>query len=259
MDALLSGQATFAFAGETPLAVAAFRNQSYGVLAEVASSPRELALIARRDRGIATVADLPGKKVAITQGTQSDYFLYRALRAAGIQLDSVATIALQPPEMARAVAQGDVDAVSVWQPHSARAGAQLGDNGVILPTDGTYFGIVSLVSSRALVSGHPDTVKKLLNGLLKAEAFLQGHPAEAQRIISEQVKLDPAVLASFYPDYDFRVQLTPHLLRELTEEGQWAQAVGIAPPTSPLPDYTPFVLSEPLNAVGPGRVNASPQ
>src|SRR5215211_5894880 len=50
----------------------------------VYSRPEWTALVTRKDTGIAKVADLKGKRVAVTRGTDPHIFLVRALAEAGL-------------------------------------------------------------------------------------------------------------------------------------------------------------------------------
>src|SRR4029079_4566616 len=71
---------------------------------------------------IATINDLKGKRIAFSQGSVGEYFLYYALSLAGLSPQDV-TLAPQA-EVADAVKQyndGHVDGVSAWEPDGLAA------------------------------------------------------------------------------------------------------------------------------------------
>src|SRR2546423_10769878 len=76
----------------------------------VYSRPEWTALVTTKDSKIATVADLRGKRVAVTRGTDPHIFLVRALLAAGLSEKDITPVLLQHADGKTALIRGDVDA-----------------------------------------------------------------------------------------------------------------------------------------------------
>jgi sulfonate transport system substrate-binding protein len=76
----------------------------------VYSRPEWTALVTRKDSGITKVADLKGKRVAVTRGTDPHIFLVRALAEAKLTDKDVKFVLLQHPDGRLALERGDVDA-----------------------------------------------------------------------------------------------------------------------------------------------------
>src|SRR5258707_13854679 len=76
----------------------------------VYSRPEWTALVTRKDSPIAKVADLKGKRVAVTRGTDPHIFLVRALLDAGLSDKDIQPVLLQHPDGKVALIRGDVDA-----------------------------------------------------------------------------------------------------------------------------------------------------
>ena len=76
----------------------------------VYSRPEWTALVTTKDSGIATVADLRGKRVAVTRGTDPHIFLVRALLDAGLSEKDITPVLLQHADGKTALIRGDVDA-----------------------------------------------------------------------------------------------------------------------------------------------------
>ncbi len=64
----------------------------------VYSKPEWTALVTRKDTSINTVADLKGKRVAVTRGTDPHIFLVRALLSAGMTEKDISEVLLQHPD-----------------------------------------------------------------------------------------------------------------------------------------------------------------
>lgn len=92
----------------------------------VYSRPEWTALVTRKDKGITKVADLKGKAVAVTRGTDPHIFLIRALAEAGLKEKDVKLVLLQHPDGRTALARGDVDAWAGLDPLMAAAEVEEG-------------------------------------------------------------------------------------------------------------------------------------
>src|SRR5215207_8931805 len=93
----------------------------------VYSRPEWTALVTRPNTGIGKVADLKGKRVAVTRGTDPHIFLVRALQEAGLAERDVKLVLLQHPDGRLALDRGDVDAWAGLDPMMAAAEVENGD------------------------------------------------------------------------------------------------------------------------------------
>ncbi|HVD82765.1 MAG TPA: aliphatic sulfonate ABC transporter substrate-binding protein, partial [Bradyrhizobium sp.] len=87
----------------------------------VYSRPEWTALVTVKDSKIATVADLKGKRVAVTRGTDPHIFLVRALLDAGLSEKDITPVLLQHADGKTALIRGDVDAWAGLDPMMAQA------------------------------------------------------------------------------------------------------------------------------------------
>ncbi|MGO1385178.1 MAG: aliphatic sulfonate ABC transporter substrate-binding protein [Arachnia sp.] len=67
--------------------------------------------------GITSMEDLRGKKVGVPEGTSGDTILGLALEAAGMTIDDIDRIPMDPPTAISAFASGQIDAAGLWYPH----------------------------------------------------------------------------------------------------------------------------------------------
>jgi sulfonate transport system substrate-binding protein len=90
----------------------------------VFSLPEWTALVTTPKAGIASVADLKGKRVAVTRGTDPHIFLIRALREAKLTERDVRLVLLQHADGRTALERGDVDAWAGLDPLMAISGSR---------------------------------------------------------------------------------------------------------------------------------------
>lgn len=95
-------------------------------VADEAPSPTAQGILVPKASPIASVADLKGKKVAVTKGAGSHYLLLAALGKAGLSIKDVKPAYLSPADGRAAFVGGNVDAYVTWDPFLASAEAQAG-------------------------------------------------------------------------------------------------------------------------------------
>ncbi len=69
-----------------------------------------MAIVAGKNSGIDTLADLKGKRVAIWPGTTQEVFVLERLRMEGMSIKDITPVRVSFSEMHAALARGDVDA-----------------------------------------------------------------------------------------------------------------------------------------------------
>ena len=68
---------------------------------------------------VKSMQDLKGKTVAVPEGTSGDMLLRIALNNAGMKLEDIKRVAMDPSTIVTAFASGQVEAAGIWYPHVA--------------------------------------------------------------------------------------------------------------------------------------------
>jgi NitT/TauT family transport system substrate-binding protein len=119
---ITSGETDLATNAETQLLRESLTNPDLRIIMTVTES--FYRLVARRSAGIETLADLEGKRVMLPRNTSANYYLVAMLRTVGLTEDDLELLPLPPvqgdqtgmDQMSDALARGDVDAISIWEP-----------------------------------------------------------------------------------------------------------------------------------------------
>lgn len=159
----------------------------------VYSRPEWTALVTRADTGIKTPADLKGKRVAVTRGTDPHIFLIRALAEAGLEEADIQLVLLQHGDGKAALLRGDVDAWAGLDP--IMAGAEVADGAVLFfrkPEWNTY-GVLNTPESFA--AENPRIVSRVLAVYEKARLHAIANPAELAASLVAIAKLPDPVIA----------------------------------------------------------------
>jgi sulfonate transport system substrate-binding protein len=193
----------------------------------VYSRPEWTALVTRKDTGLTKVADLRGKRVAVTRGTDPHIFLVRALADAGLTEKDVKLVLLQHPDGRLALDRGDVDAWAGLDPMMAAAEVEAGDVLFFRKPEANTWGILNVREDFA--KANPDIVRRVLAVYEEARRWSLANPQELKGIFAEVTKLPPAVVDR---QIDQRTELTHSVIGEPQREsilaaGLALQAAGV--------------------------------
>jgi NitT/TauT family transport system substrate-binding protein len=146
-----------------------------------------------------------------------------------------------------------VDAVATWEPYLGVLRTQLGANGMIFYGEGIYELPFNIVGAREYVVSRPETVKKVLRALVRAERFYQDAPNAARQIIAVAIDERLENLQEVWPTYHFTVALNQSLLLALEDQTRWAIKNQLT--ASPdIPNYLHSLYLDGLKAVKPESV-----
>ena len=179
------------------------------------SRPEWTALVVPKNSPIRSLADLKGKKVAATKGTDPYLFLLRALQTVSLKRSDIEHVSLQHADGRAALEQGRVDAWAGLDPHMAAAelegGARLLYRNVGFNTYGFLNVREDFLSTRA------NETARVIRAYERARAWTRANPSEAAKILSTEAKVPlPVALLQVKLRSDFsNAQPTAEHLRAL--------------------------------------------
>jgi len=253
LNSVLEGKADLATTAETPIVHTLLAGETCYTIATIGTSETNMAVVARKDKGILIPSDLKGKKVGTTSRTNAAFFLDTILILNGISPDDVEIVDLQPEETFDALVGGKVDAVSVWNPHLIRLQKELGDKVVSFYGDGIYIWTWSIVAREDFIAEKPETILKIVRALVKAEEFTRENPDEAQNIIANYLKIDRASLSELWGIFNFKTVLDQFLLVAFEDQARWAIKNNLTEATE-VPNYLDYIYYDALEEVDPEAV-----
>lgn len=153
----------------------------------VFSRPEWTALVTLKDTPINAVADLKGKKVAVTRGTDPHVFLVRALADAGLTDKDVTFVLLQHADGRLALTRGDVDAWAGLDPMMASAELQDGARLFYRKPEANTWGILNV--SEAFAAAHPDVVKRVIKVYEEGRKWALANPDALAELLAKTAKI----------------------------------------------------------------------
>lgn len=162
-------------------------------IAQEAASPEAQAILVAGDSPLKTVADLKGRKVAVTKGAGSHYLLLAALKAEGLPFKSITPAYLTPADGRSALAGGSVDAWVAWDPFlsaaQVQAGARILRDGTGLSAYKRYY-----LASDSYAQKRGDVLTLLVAKLREAGTWVKANPDAAAERLAALWKIEPEVV-----------------------------------------------------------------
>jgi len=217
-ESFIAGQQDIGVIGDTPAIVARSAGLKTRIIGIAAFGPKTLALVAQQDSSIKTVADLKGKKVAVTKGSYAHHLLYILLKNAGLTVNDIKLIHLAPADLVASFQHKDVDAAVTWEPFLSK----VEEAGGRLIADGTGIkkGELVIFAVDDFAKKNPELVKTLLQIYQRGAEFIKANPDEAAKLIASDVKLEPDQVRAVLKNLDFSSAIRKEDVEELkkTEE-----------------------------------------
>jgi NitT/TauT family transport system substrate-binding protein len=217
---LTAGKADAVTNAETQALLRSTANPDIRVILTVAEY--SYRIVARRSVGIKTAADLRGKKIATSLNSSAHFYIVKTLREAGLSEADVSIVGLPPPDMPAALARGDVDAISIWEPASEKSVQALGPDAVIIrgPRYSERFNL-NTTSEIAADPVKRAALVELLRGIIRTSKEVHDHPDKVQPVIAGKLDLPLPLVAATWSLFRFPATIPDDLLATMVEQEPW--------------------------------------
>ncbi|MER7282283.1 aliphatic sulfonate ABC transporter substrate-binding protein [Dactylosporangium sp. NPDC000244] len=155
------------------------------------SQPEWAAIVVGRDSPITTVAQLKGRKVAATKGTDPYFFLLQSLQQAGLTPKDVEVVNLQHADGKAALERGDVDAWAGLDPIMAQT--QVDSGSKLIYRNKAFNSYGTLNAREAFLAKYPAVAQLVVDAYEKAKAWIAANPGPAVDLLARESKVSPAV------------------------------------------------------------------
>lgn len=239
---------------QTPVVFNSFKEEPYVIFATMAYSLDDIKVLARKDHGISSAEDLKGKKIGATKRSTGHYFLEGFLTHYGYDLNDVELKDINASELKHKLEEGEVSAITSWEPHISQAEKTIGKNNLSLMISPTPFRKdFFFTSPHKFANEHGESLERFLEALIEAEEFIQSNPDESQLIIAQRLKTDPQLIKNIWDTFTFEISLEQSIMVNLEDEAHWADK--LSEEKQSIPNYLDYIDVRPLTKVKPHGVN----
>ncbi len=187
-------------------------------------------LVAGRDSGIASVADLAGKRIGFFKGSTAHFGLIMALRQLGIRRDQVELLDLPPAEQLSALAAGRIDAAMVWEPWMQKMVHEAKGRVVVTEGEmGIYTSVSVYAARRAWLRDNREAAVRFLRALLMASDVLRSSPEIGIRALARETDIKEEWAEAIYensPPPDLSLWVDPRYRYSLVKGAEFHRRLG---------------------------------
>jgi sulfonate transport system substrate-binding protein len=179
-------------------------------------------IVARRSAGIVTASDLRGKRIATSLNSSAHFYIVKSLRNVGLSEQDVTVVGMEPPAMPAALARGDIDAVSIWEPHAEKSIGLLGPDTLILQGP-TYRERFNLNTTATIIADPPrrSALVNLLRSLIRTSQQVRDDPDRVQPLIAAKLNLPTRMVSATWSLFNFPAAVPDDLLETMIEQEPW--------------------------------------
>ncbi len=180
IEALFGSEIDIGYVGPGPVLSAFAKSHGEGIRVISGSAANGVLIVARKDSGIATFANLKGKRIATPQyGNTQDVAARHYLIAELKESDASDVLAVANSEQAGLMSRGQIDAAWVPEPWGSRLISETGATLVGEEKDlwpGKQFSLTVVVTTPEFLAKHADVVKRVLRVHASWTRRLQAEP-----------------------------------------------------------------------------------
>jgi len=196
-------------------------------VAQVVRYDRLYGIVARRD--VESLADLKGKKIAVTVGNASESYWYDALKHDHLDPADFkgSLVNVEPPEMVAAIERNDVQAFSAWEPWISRAVLNVPNTKVLTDNLGTVQDVGFIYMSRKWINANHATAIRFMKAMNEANEFINREPEKTKQIVGKLLNLPKNLMDSIMPKCTYTFVLgddayavTDRIVAQLVAQGR---------------------------------------
>lgn len=246
LDKMFNDEADISFSSEYPIAFESVFRNDFGVIATVATSDNDTVVVGRRSSGIMRPEDLRGKRVAIIEGTSSQYSMHLFFIKNSIKEKDVKLILINEKDIVEVFNKKSADAIVAHEPFVQNCLNILGDDAIVFQENGLHVRTFNACAMKDYIQSHKGATERFLKAVIKAVDLINADTGNAERIVFQSGVI-PISLRSISINYQFSVGLSQSLILIMDNEREWILlSTGHKPAVSGLDT---IIVKEPLMSV----------
>jgi len=179
VQAMGTGAVDIGGVGDAPPVFAASGGENIVIVGARTTDGDQDAIVVPKNSPVHSIAQLKGKKVAVSAGSSDNYHLLTVLNKNGLTTKDITMVNLQPAPGLAAFSSGSIDAWDIWPPYVQQLTAQYG--GHVIQTGPSYGSPYSYeVASKAAVANpvKAAAIRVFLKTLNQGYRWTATHPEQ---------------------------------------------------------------------------------
>lgn len=148
--------------------------------------------------GIASMAELRGKRVGAKLGTVNQLILLEALALHGLRPEEIEIVDMDNALAERWIYEGRLDAVVTWEPVLSKISTETGGSILYTTRDVDSLVVDGVMTRKQMIAENRESLIRLALVWFDIMHELDGHPEKVYESAAKATKIDPATFASGY-------------------------------------------------------------
>lgn len=244
-EAVAAGEADLGFMADLPAIIAKSTGLPIEVVSNVAYGEKGIAVLAKADSPIQSVADLKGKKVAYATGSYAQHLLALLLSKEGLSLNDVQSVNLGAGDQPAALASGEVDAIVIWEQYISQLTSD-GTAKVIADGTGVKRGNMITYAVSDYANKNPQVIEAYIKALNRANEVIKNEPEKAAEAVADDFGVSKELMLKIIPNFTYSTEFTEDDISEIKNVKDFSLESGII---SKDVDIDSFINKKYLDAV----------
>ena len=212
--------------GDVPTVSAIEQGSIREVVGITAQAANSYAIVVPKNSTIDSPQMLKGKKVATVLGSTSHNMLDKYLAKGGLTLDDIELVSATVPTMSEMIKNGEVDAVSLWEPGVTKL-TDTGEFRILAQgSDCGLEGTNTIIGRESYNNVNPKVVETILQEYKKAADSIPNTSEETWNYVADYLGLTVEQVKSMLPKYNYSVAITSEDIASLNDTINFLVKIG---------------------------------
>ena len=252
---LVDNRVDMATSSELPFMFTVFQNKPVSLITTFVTNKDDMKFLVRKSAIKGGMKSLAGKRIGFVEKSASHYYLDLVLLYYGVDPRTVVSVPMGTEQLASALAKGEVDAISTWEPWGFMALSMAGKDVEVVDSPNLYSQTFNLIVSNDYRSTQWRKTAAVLNALEDAIQFIKQNPEEAKRVLARDTGMDAQVINAAWPTYRFELSLRQSFLTTIQGQARWAKREKHVDPNLPEPEFLNHIDASFLRKLKPRAVD----
>lgn len=254
VNALNHSEIDFAYITETSFIKSVLSGEASRIVAIVSKTGENLGILAWKNKGINSIADLKNKKIGLVKGLSAKFILNSMLVANNISLSEVEIALDDREEILNRFKNGELDALLYWEPNLSNFKKEYQEEITVLSANNYYQSYFALATNSVFSSKRTKCARLFLGSLKEAIDFMRSNQEETIKLIAKKYELSEMDAERYLKIYDFNLFLDQSLINLIEEEAKWVAEEENLPFDSGF-NFLSFIDSQNLKGISPETVS----
>jgi sulfonate transport system substrate-binding protein len=201
IEAFAAGEVDFGLVGDQPAIQGKANNLPLKIIGTYGSTEQGNALIATKESGIKTLADIKGKKIGYTVGSVGHQLVLKFLESQGLTTEDVELVNLSPGDIYTSLESKVIDGAVTWEPYISNSVAT-GVADIIQDGTGYKYNVNVIIGSEDFLTKYPEVAARLLKVFDKAKDWADENQEEALQILADTSGIDVSAFSASFQKFD---------------------------------------------------------